>query len=373
MKFTCTRENLSRALDNVGSISGKQVNLPILLNILIKVEESGVELISTNLELSVNTSLRAKVEKKGEFTVPAKTLTDYIHLLNAEHVEIELLENELKVTCGNSNTKIKGAPSDDFPVLPEIEGEKKYSLLVEPFRESLSNVVVAAAKNEIRPELSGLYFGFFTERHNGLVLAATDSYRLAEKKMSIAYGEEQNVCIVPSKTVYEINRLLSLNKDINGESEVKISLTENQILVSYGSFELSSRLVDGTYPDYTQIIPSDFKTHTSFPTDTMINTIKAAGLFTTTGVNAVSFDFNAEENTIGVSSTSTQKGEHSAQVEAEVEGEENSILLNHRYLLDGLQQMGGEVEFFMNSADAPCLIKQKGKEDHLYIVMPIRQ
>ncbi|MBU0597050.1 DNA polymerase III subunit beta [Patescibacteria group bacterium] len=372
MKLTCTRENLSRALDSVSGVAGKHVNLPILVNILINAEDSKVELISTNLELAVKVNLRAKVEKKGSFTVPAKTLNEYVHLLNDEQVELELERNELKVTCGNSSTKIKGTTAEDFPVLPEIEEKSTYQLLVEPLRDSLLKTAVAAAKNEIRPELSGVFFNFFGEGSKGLTLAATDSYRLAEKKLSVASGEDPAICIVPGRAVQEMIRLLNLEKE-EGNSQVVLALSEGQIILRFGSVELSSRLVDGTYPDYYQIIPSEFKTTSFFPVDIMTNKIKAASLFTTTGVNAVSFDFNVSDGNIGVSSTSTQKGEHISQVDAELTGEENSILLNHRYLLDGLQQMSGDVEFSMNSADSPCLIKEKGKNDYVYIVMPIRQ
>jgi DNA polymerase-3 subunit beta len=136
---------------------------------------------------------------------------------------------------------------------------------------------------------------------------------------------------------------------------------------------MTSRLVDGKYPDYSQIIPTEFKTKAAFPSDVMVKKIKAAGLFTATGVNAVSFDLNAKEGNIGVSSTNTQTGEHNSEIDAEINGEENSILLNHRYVLDGLQQLDGEVVFNVNSAEAPCLLQQKNKSDYLYIVMPIRQ
>jgi len=363
---------LSHTLDIVSSVAGRQVNLPILVNILIIVSESKVEFVATNLEMSVKANLRAKIEEAGTFTAPAKTLSDYIHLLTEDQVEISLKENELKVSCGNSSTKIKGTPADEFPILPEVEASHIYLLLGEPFRQALSQTAIAAAKNEIRPELSGVNFSFFTERYRGLVLAATDSYRLAEKKVSVAQGEDGCNCIVPARAAYEMARLLGLEKK-NDEIQARVLISNTQLLFQYDNYEFSTRLIDGKYPDYTQIIPAAFKTTATFPLEVMINKIKAASLFTTAGVNAVSFDFNASNNTVGISSMSTQKGEHSSEIDADVTGEENSILLNHRYLLDGLLQMSGDIELLMNSADAPCLIKEKGKEDYLYIIMPIRQ
>lgn len=374
MKFTCVKENLAHALDLVSSIAGKQANLPILMNIFIQAEESCVRLIATNLEVSVKASLRAKVENTGTFTVPAKTLTDFVHLLPDEQVEIELQENELTIRCGNSSTKIKGMPADEYPVVPEVEEKHGYTIKTDEFKKALAQTVLACAKNEIRPELSGVYFGLFTDYFSGLVLAATDSYRLAEKKIKVEQGKETIKAIVPGRTVQEIVRLLTMAKGEQNENNVRLWVSENQIALRYDDFELTSRLIEGKYPDYAQIIPSSFKTTAVFPISVMANKIKAASLFTTLGVNAVSFDLNATENSIAISSTSTQTGEHSSELEAEVKGEENSILLNHRYVLDGLQNLDSEeAEFKMNSSDAPCLFKAKGDEDYLYIVMPIRQ
>lgn len=374
MKFTCTKENLSHALDLVSGIANKHVNLPILANILIQAEESVVRLTATNLEIAIRANLRAKVDQVGSFTVPAKTLTDFVHLLGDEQVEMELQDSELSIKCASSATKIKGAPADEYPIVPGIEEKHAYFLGVDDFKNALSQTVFAAAKNEIRPELSGVYFGLFTERYAGLVLAATDSYRLAERNVVVEQGKDEFKCIVPARSLYEIIRLLGISHGQQAENNVRLWLSENQIALRYDDFELTSRLIDGKYPDYAQIIPDKFKTTAVFTANTMINKIKAASLFTTTGINAVVFDLNKDQNTISVSSTSTQTGEHSSEIEAEITGEENSTLLNHRYVLDGLQSMDAEdIEFKVNSGDSPCMFKPKGKEGYIYIVMPIRQ
>lgn len=376
MKFTCTRENLIYSLELVSSLAGRQVNLPILNNILIKTNDTGVELISTNLEISIKSYLRAKVEEKGEYSLPAKTLLEYVKLLNNEQVELIKENNEIKVICGNDSTKIKGMDAEEFPVIPEIEEKTSFTFDVEKIRQGIMKTVLATSKNEIRPELSGLFFNFFSERFDkGLVIAATDSYRLAEIKVDIEQGEKNNIkTIVPAKTALEIVRLLQIGKNQSGEKNVRLWVSDNQIAIRYGNFELTSRIIDGNYPDYTQIIPENFKTKAVFDKDLMINRIKAASLFTTEGVNSVSFDFNVSQKNIAVSSMSTQKGEHSSEFDAELEGEENSILLNYRYVLDGVQNIDGEeIVFKMNNADSPCLFSEKDKDKYLYIVMPIRK
>ena len=201
MKFTCTKENLSKALNLTSALASKQNHLPILAHVLIRATEAKVELIATNLEMGVRATLRAKVESLGEFTVPAKTLADYVNLLPEDQVEVSLQDQELVVMGGNSSTKIKGTAADEFPVLPEVEGGSVYSIDAIALRDGLAKTVIAAAKNEIRPELSGVYAGFFTERFAGLTLAATDSYRLAETHVAVAQGNAEAKMIIPARSV----------------------------------------------------------------------------------------------------------------------------------------------------------------------------
>jgi len=373
MKFSCLRENLSRSLSLVIGVAGKNVSLPILSNILIKVEEQKVSIISTNLELAVIATLRSKIEKTGSFTVPARTLTDFVNLLQDEKVELEVEENELSIVCGKSSTKIKGMPAEEYPVIPEVETGSGFSFDAVSLRKGLNQVLPAVAKNDIRPELSGMYFGFNKEKGK-LTLAATDSYRLAEKKIVLNQGDEEKEIIVPGRTVQEISRILSLVIEVEEEKNVRLLVSDNQININYGGVQLISRLVDGSYPDYKQIIPGSFKTTSEFNTTQLVKEIKAASLFTTIGVNAISLDLNVAEGTTGVSSTSTQTGEYMSEINSDVSGEENSILLNHRYLLDGLNNLSTETATLeVINADSPCALKPKGDDSYVYIVMPIRQ
>lgn len=374
MKITCTKENLSKALSLVIGVTGKSTNLPILANVLIKADEQKVEVIATNLELAIVANLRAKVEETGSFTVPARTLNDFINLLSDDKIDLEQKDSELLVKCGKSSTKIKGAPADEFPVVPTNEEGTGFSVSAEALKEGLTQVMPATAKSDIRPELSGMFFGFNFNAFSGLTLAATDSYRLAEKKIKLAQGQGEFKVIVPSHTAQEIIHVLSLTKDNEGETNVRLLLSENQIVMHYDNVRLVSRLVDGQYPDYVQIIPKDFKTMAEFRTAQLVKEIKAASLFTTAGVNAVSFDFKVNEETVKISSLSTQTGEHSSELKVEVKGENNSILLNHRYLLDGLSNISSEMTVFkMINSDSPCLFLPAGDDSFLYIVMPIRQ
>ncbi len=361
------------ALDAVSNVAQKQSHLPILTHVLFEVKESKVQILATDLEIAIRIDLRAKVEEAGSFTVPAKTVTDIVHLLTEEYVEVETEEQELVLKAGVSSTKIKGIAADDFPVIPGVGEHTRYTLDGRALKDALTSTSIAMAKTSIRPELSGLYLGFFGERFGGLLLAATDSYRLSERRVTLSQRGEPVSCIVPGHTVFEMIRLLSLSRE-HEETQVVIGVNERQILLRIGGCEMTSRLIEGSYPDYGQIIPSQWKTMSTFPVDMIVKKIKAAGLFSTTGVNAISFDVNKSEGTIGISSMSAQTGEYASFIDATTEGEENSILLNHRYLLEGLQHIREEeVVFCMNSADSPCLFRPKNNTDYLYLVMPVRQ
>ncbi len=377
MKCSCTKENLLFALNKVGGVTGKNLNLPILNNVLIKAGQQGVDISATNLDLGITVALRSVVEEQGSFTVPARTITDFVSLLSEDKVDLEVKDNELIVRCGKTTTKIKGSSAEDYPIIPAIENGQEYKIDSSEFKFGLSLVLSSVAKNDIRPELSGVFFGFNVYNQTGLTLAATDSYRLAQKIVSVAEGKKDELkIIVPGKTAQEIYRLLNVGVPSAEEIDQKVRLVinGNQIQLHYGTVTLVSRLTEGQYPDYAQIIPKDFKTTAIIPTDQFIKEVKGAGLFTTTGVNAVNCVLEPEKNILQLSSTSTQTGEYVSEIAGEVKGDKNNILLSFRYVLEGLQHISSpRVVLKMINADSPCILVPDGDQSFLYIVMPIRQ
>lgn len=193
MLLSCLQENLSHGLNIVSHISDKNTSLPILNNILIKTENKNIKLISTNLEIGINCSIRGKVEEDGEITIPGRILADYISLLPNEKVDITLKNDDVQITCDTYATKIKGMPSSDFPLLPSIKKEESAfcEVAINDLKEAIGQVVFAIATNEARPEISGIYV---SAKENILTLAATDSYRLAEKKLK--YWREKMLKII---------------------------------------------------------------------------------------------------------------------------------------------------------------------------------
>lgn len=376
MKLISTQENLKRGLSVVCHITSKNINLPILNNILIRASEGSIEFVSTNLEIGIINKVRGKVEKTGEFTVDAKIINEYIGLLpSSEKVKIEEKDGELKVECDNYKTKIKGESSSEFPLIPSIEKSNGFSCKIDDFKKALSSVSFAVSGNENRVELSGVLFVFAA---NSLTMVATDSYRLAEKNIKINSaknsGEEQRV-IVPARTINEVFRILNgLGDYLPGEDsgEINFYLSENQILFSLESTDIISRLISGNYPDYKQIIPN--KTQTTILVDRpgLLRAVKAAALFSKTGINDVALEF--KDGRIIISASSGLSGESRVELETDISGDDNEIIINYKYLVDGLNNISGDKVFLeIVNSGTPCLIKPEKGDDYLYIVMPIRQ
>ena len=374
MKFISLQENLKRGLNIVGHVTVKNVNLPILNNILIKIENSNIEFIGTNLEIGIRHLVRGKIEREGQFTVDSKLISDYVNLLNnGEKVEIEEKNKELKIKSGNYKTKIKGEEAKDFPLIPTINEDTSYLLDIEEFKKSLAQVIFAVSNSENRVELTGVLFTFSEKKLN---LAATDSYRLAEKEVKIKenYKKEDESVIVPAKTVQELLRILNNFdfNDIDGVNEIEITISDNQILFKFDSVSLISRLINGKYPDYKQIIPNKSITEALVNKTEFIRGVKAVSLFSKSGINDITILLL--KNKISISSFSGASGESQVEINCNVEGDENEITINYRYLLDGLNNIDDEnVLIKVLNNNTPCLIKPEKENNYLYIVMPIKQ
>ncbi len=381
MKLSCTRDNLYQGLAITSHLTGKNVNLPILSNVLMKTEGGSLRLTTTNLEMATSCLVRGKVEEEGDFTVPSKLFFDYVSLLPNENVALEVGGDALSVGCGKYKTKIKGLSASEFPLIPPVSGGKKYSVSAELLRSALSQVLFAVAGNESRPELAGVSVSFHdpSAGKGKVTLAATDSYRLAERTVALLPDSEQaafNV-IVPARALGEVARILSLFKDsIDAPEAVVIQLTENQVVFSCGPVELTSRTIEGTYPDYKQIIPKTFQSEAVIRRDDLIKAVKTASLFSRTGLFDVTLSIDPSGGEMTVSATDATRGENTATCSADVTGSANTITVNYRYLLDGLNAINtDEILFQAIDGANPCLIRPKGEdvEGYQYIVMPIKQ
>ncbi|MFH1711842.1 MAG: DNA polymerase III subunit beta [Patescibacteria group bacterium] len=378
MKLSATRENLYQGLAITSHISTKNVNLPILSNVLMQADKGGLKLISTNLEITITCNIRGKVEQEGEYTIPSKLFFDYVSLLPNERIDADLHDDALSIVCGDAKTKIKGIVASEFPLVPPVKSDLTYSVSVNELKTALSRVLFAAATNEARPELAGVLLAFNhpTSGAGTLTLAATDSYRLAEAvvKLSSGGGEVRQM-IVPQRTLSEWNRILGVFKDdVEAPVAVEIGLSGNQIVLRYGGVELSSSIIEKNYPDYKQIIPKTVKTEIVIDRQEFIQAIKAASLFSKTGL----YDVGLKATTGGLelSALDAARGENKVLLASEMTGDENLITLNFRFLLDGVNAMdSAKVRLKMIDGANPCIVVPEGATDekYQYIVMPIRQ
>lgn len=385
MRIISLRENLKHGLSMVGGIAGRNPNLPILNNVLIKTENKNIKLITTDLEIGIVSTIRGKMEKEGVFTVNAKTISDYVNLLPNKKIEIDQQGENLEIKCENYKTKIKGQVSDDFPLIPKVEKENKIKIKTEELKKALNQVVFSVASGDSRIELSGVLFSFDKEE---LTLAATDSYRLAEKKISIKSEDlneinkktedENKKIIVPSKAIQELLKIISSSREKEehqeGEKETEVYISENQILFINGSTELVSRLIEGQYPDYKQIIPDKTKTSVTLDKTEFIRAVKTSSLFSKKGVNDINIDFPEGKNQVIISSASGQTGENIVEIDAQKKGKDNSVVINYQYLLDGLKTIEEDfVKLEVVDNNTPCLLKPVKNSDYIYIIMTIKQ
>lgn len=352
----------------VSHITGKNTNLPILSNVLIRAREGKIECVTTNLDIGIKIFIRGKVEEEGEFTVPAQLLNNYISLLPHERIDVYNSDKDLILSAGSSQSKIRGEASGEFPLVPEIEKTNVFEIQIASFREALSRTIIAAASDETRPELCGVLFTF---TDSILTLAATDSFRLAESQVPLltsSNGEKK--CLIPLATLQELLRVLAFTE----EEKISFYVAENQALFVFDTIEIVSRILAHQYPDYKQIIPQEFRTQVTLPVQECIQTIKAASLFTKAGINDIALEVKVKEGVLKVSAVNNQLGENVSTLPVQVRGEDNSAVLNYRFLLDGLQALQADVGTLgIIQGTSPVVLKPEQGDTFLYVVMPIKQ
>lgn len=367
MKFSCTQENLSEGLSAVSHIATKNTSLPILNNLLIKAEKGGIELSATNLEIGITKKIRGKVEKEGAFSVPARIIAEYLTLIRHDKVTLELEEGAVAIRSENAETRLRGQAVEEFPLIPKVEKKDGITCPGSEFREAVGQVVFAAAVDDARPEISGVLFKISGKT---LTLVATDSYRLAERKVTLTKPHQNEVtAIVPVRTLQELLRVLG-----HQDSTVTVFLTANQILFDCDDCELVSRLIDGQFPDYQQIIPQNYETKVTAKTNETLQAVKATSLFSRPGINDITLTLDSGGRLV-LQASNAQVGENKQIVNVQQEGRENTIVFNSRYLLDGLTNLQSQ-EFLLeitNNASPGVLRPISQDEDYLYIIMPIKQ
>lgn len=376
MKIICLQENLKKALNIVERIIGRNLTLPVLNNILFSTENNKLKISSTNLEIGINCWINGKVEEEGGITAPAKLISGLVGNLSNKKIELTTKNNsKLTLKADDFIANINGISADEFPIIPKISSQPLLKINGNLLKNSLVQVVEMASLSESRPEISGVYLNLesLSDKINKgqIKLVATDSFRLAEKNISIdeqsAKLSGKSSLIIPQKTAQELARILS-----ETNSDVQLILSDNQIMFDLGEVQIISRLIEGQYPDYQQIIPKSFQTQVVADRNELIKNIKVASLFSGK-INDVKLLIDPKKLIIGIFSKDADVGENKSQMNAKIEGKGLEIVFNYRYLLDGLNHIYSDkvmMEFNNNASSA--IIKPMGDASYLYVIMPIK-
>jgi DNA polymerase-3 subunit beta len=372
MKVEILKENLKNGLSIVEKIVGKNVSLPILDNVLMETEDSFLSLSSTDLETAIKIWILTKIIKTGKVVVPAKFLSNFVSLLPNEKITLEEKKQGLYVECKSFKNQIQGFNSDEFPLIPEFKNLEFLEVDNIKFCQGLSQIVDVASPSQSRPEISGIYFIF---SKNSIKIVATDSFRLAEKTIVLEEPIKKEISfILPQKPAREIINILG-----EKEGKTKIYFSSSQTMFEFPmkdvprpQVQIISRLIEGEYPNYEEIIPKKFKTHVIVKRDEFLNQIKAASLFSGK-VNEVKIKINPESKELEISAQDPEVGESKSSISAKIEGEEIEASFNYKFLSDGLLNIrSSEVIFDLSKEDGPCILKPVGDASYIYVVMPIK-
>ena len=371
MDVEILRQHFERGAQQAVHGAGRQTTLPILAHILIETEKGHLKFSSTDLEMGIQIWVPCKVKKEGKLTVPARILSQFSSTIIGEKVQLKSgKEALLEIKTGTTTARIKTLPPDDFPIIPIIRKETIAVLPSNLFIKGLRSVVSFTSSSEMRPELTGVFCSFL--KNGAVTMVATDSFRLAEKKISKGTAEKakEYQCIIPLKTVQEVIRIFS---DSDDSETISILSEDNQLLFKGTSAHIITRLIEGNYPSYDSLIPSTTATTATVDKNAIIDGLKASGIFTGTHQD-ITIAFKQKANQLIITGRDIEQGESEVIIDGDVSGNDEDITFNYRYLLEGLSGIEtSDVIIGINDSMKPGLLKPTRKEGFLYIIMPIKR
>ncbi len=363
MKIGCFQGDLIRGIQIVGSAVAGRATLPILANILLEAKGEGIELSATDLEVGIKCSVPAQIEKEGAITILAKRFSDIVRELPEGLVEMETENDQMRISSGEIFFKVLGLPAEEFPTLAKVESKNRFSLDSWLLRGMIQKTIFANSRDETRYILNGSYLEIEKDK---IIMTATDGHRLATISHRIEKGPEKMIgAIIPTKALNELNRLLEEPK------KVEATIGENQISFSLDGIILSSKLIEGQFPEYRQLIPEKSAKRLSLNREKLLGGVRRAALLADARTGAI--ELLAYSNKLIVRSQTPQVGEAREEIEIDYKGEEIRTAYNARYLLDVLRNISSEeVSLELNEPLSPGVIKPISAEDYLCVIMPMR-
>jgi DNA polymerase-3 subunit beta len=363
------QENLARGLSVVSRAVSSRSTLPVLANVLLKTEDAGLKLTATNLEIGITYWVPGKIDEDGATTVPAKLLTDLVNSLPpGDKVELEVTAGDtLHVKAGRFQTHIKGIDAEEFPAI-QTAGERPTTRIAQNvLRRALAETAFAAASDEARPILTGVLARFEGDQ---LTLAAADNYRIAVKTVPILDPVPETSVVIPARALNELSRILA---DVDDPVEVVLAAGRNQVLFHLDGIDLVSRLIDGQFPNYQQVMPQTHATRAVLDREELLRAVRPAALIAHESANIVKLQIGGDGDGGITVSANAEVGDHVGQVEAAVEGDDTTIAFNARYLADVLTNVAAEqFALELNGPLSPGVFKPIGDDQYVHVVMPVR-
>ncbi|MCR4330517.1 MAG: DNA polymerase III subunit beta [Patescibacteria group bacterium] len=366
MRLECVKDKIKDAVSKIEKIVGQNHTLPILNTILLIINKNTITLRATNLDIGIEIEIPAKIESQGNIAVPGKVFSNLLaSIYEGNNIILEEKNGNLEVLVNNNKTLIKCLPPDEFPTLPLIQEGDSFFIEADKLNEGIKSVIYSASISDIKPELSSVYI--HTENSN-IVFVATDSFRLAEKKIKNENKKELKGIIIPFKNALELSRIFE------GESGViDIRFNKNQIVFSLDHIYFTSRIIDGVFPDYKQIIPKEYKTEIILLKQDFLNSLKVSNIFSDK-FNQVIMFISPQKKAFTIKTKNTDVGESNIQLNGTLKGEELEISFNYKYIIDCFQALHQDsVVIKCNGFDKPMTIQGVGDNSFTYLVMPMNK
>lgn len=365
MKLETNIEKLKDAVGQAERVTGKNLTLPILNSILLLASGKSLKLRSTNLSLGLEIEIPVKIEKEGILAISGNVLSGiFSNISQNETINIEGIDGNILIKTKKSKIKLKGQNCDDFPTIPRVEGNS-FNIEAKKLIEGIKSVYYSASVSDIKMEISSVYI---YKDEDYLVFVATDSFRLAEKKIKVKNLNDMDSILIPFKNIPEILRVFG---EISGD--IKICFNKNQISFSSDNIYLTSRIIDGVFPDYRQIIPKNPKITATLLKQDLLNALKLSNIFSDK-FNQVNLSIKPKEKIFELSSQNNDVGENKTYLDAALDGENVELSFNYKYFLDCFQSMSGDsLTIKVTDAQHPILISPVSDPSFTYLIMPMNR
>ena len=374
MKITVMQEQLQKGLAHVSRAVATKTSLPVLSNILLATDRGQLKLAATNLEVGITCWIDCAIDEEGAVTVPARLLTDFVGNLPNEAVKLELDRRTLAlhVRAARSKATVRGIDAEDFPAIPTVDGKPTALIAPDVLREAIGQVVFAAATDESRPVLAGVHLRFSGEQ---VALSAADGFRMAVRVAGLAGPAAEEVAIiVPARALNELARVLG---DATDPVEIVVTRGRNQLLCRTGNIEFLSRLIDGSFPDWRQIVPNNYTTRAVLGRDQLLSATKLASYFARDNNDVVKLSLKPGDGqyapgSLTISANAAEVGDNTSDIDAAVEGPEGQIAFNVRYLNDVLGALKTpQVALEMQNSASAGVLRPVGNTDSTHVIMPM--